>query len=126
MKWAQSTLRQRHSTFREWQCTFDDHGEAFDVVFALMVVSVVQVTKLAMEGKVTFQRNVAEFSSCRGGDVRGNWTRSPSVSCISDCSAGADEDHTYRAASAPLPGLSIPILTVIVLIISVRPRFALL
>ena len=126
MKWALSTLRQRHSTSREWQCIFVDHGVAFDAVFVSMVVWEVPVTTLGSEVKVKFWRNVVQFLSYLGGDDWVNRTQSPSSYCISQSSACTEEDHTYRVASPPLTRSSILYLTVIVLIISVRPGFTLL
>ena len=126
MKWALSMLRQRHSTSREWQCIFVDHGVAFDAVFVSMVVWGVPVTRLGIEVKVKFRRIVVRFLSYLGGADWVNRTQSPSIYCVSQFSAFIEEDHTYRVASPPLTRSSILILTVIVLIISVRPRFTLL
>ena len=67
-RWALSTLRQRHSTSRERQCTFDDHGGACDAVFVSTVVSVALVTMLETEEKAKFRKSVANFSSYFGGD----------------------------------------------------------
>ena len=118
MRWAQSTLRHWHSTSREWQCAFGDHGGAVDAVSVSMVVSAVLVTKLAMEVKVSFQMTVVEPSSSLGGDDWVNRIRSLSSLCVSHCEAYTVRDHAYRIASPSLAGPSAPILT-LVLIVSV-------
>ena len=126
MRWALSTLRHWHSTSQEWQCTFDDHGGAVDAVFVSMVVSAVLVTKLAMEVKVTFQMNVVQPLSSLGVDDWVNRIRSLSSLCVSHCEVCTEEVHTYGIASPSLARPSAPILTLVVLIVSVRPRFTLL
>ena len=125
MRWALSTLRHWHSTSRGWQCTFGDHGGAVDAVSVSTVVSAVLVTKLAMEVKVSFQMTVVQPSSSLGGDDWVNRIRSLSSLCVSHCKA-CTVDHAYRIASPSLAGPSAPISTLVVLIVSVRPRFTLL
>lgn len=72
MRWALSRSHHPNNISREWQCTFDDHGGAFDAVILSLVLSVVLVTKLAMEGEVTFRRSLVQFLSSLGGDDRVN------------------------------------------------------